>query len=120
MRGSPVKKPVLVPALLLAASLTACGGSDAAADGDDQPVVRVEVKDMRFSPAEITVQEGQTVEWVFDDGGMPHDVVGDDLPGLESELLTSGTYTYTFTEAGEFGYHCTPHPDMTGTVTVEG
>jgi len=32
--------------------------------------------------------------------------------------LKSGTFSYTFDEPGTFSYHCTPHPDMTGSVTV--
>jgi plastocyanin len=29
-----------------------------------------------------------------------------------------GTYTFTFTQAGEYLYHCEPHPWMTGKVTI--
>ena len=44
-----------------------------------------------------------------------------DLDGkLKSELLTEGTFSYTFDDAGTFTYHCTPHPMMVGTVIVEG
>lgn len=30
-----------------------------------------------------------------------------------------GTYEFTFTERGEYPYHCEPHPWMTGIVSVE-
>lgn len=30
-----------------------------------------------------------------------------------------GTFEYTFTEEGEFPYHCEPHPWMTGTVSIQ-
>jgi plastocyanin len=30
-----------------------------------------------------------------------------------------GTYVHTFTHVGTFNYHCTIHPSMTGTVTVD-
>lgn len=103
--------------------LTGCGSADAASPtGSDEPAVIVTVKDMAYSEQEITIQVGDTVQWVFADGGMPHDVSGEGaLEGkLQSDLLTSGTYEYTFTEAGTFDYHCTPHPMMTGTVVVEG
>jgi plastocyanin len=48
-------------------------------------------------------------------------VVGNgDLDGkLKSELLTEGTFSYTFDDAGTFTYHCTPHPMMVGTVIVQ-
>lgn len=43
-----------------------------------------------------------------------------DLDGkLKSELLTEGTFSYTFDDAGTFTYHCTPHPMMVGTVIVQ-
>jgi plastocyanin len=36
-----------------------------------------------------------------------------------SELMTEGEYSYTYEEAGTYGYHCTPHPMMTGEVIVQ-
>ncbi|NLU82627.1 plastocyanin/azurin family copper-binding protein [Rhodococcus sp. HNM0569] len=108
----------LVVGLLAAVSLTACGG---ASDASSEPAVVIEVKDMAYSPAQVTIEKGQTVQWHFDDGGLPHDVVGEGaLEGtLKSELLTEGTFEYTFDEAGTFDYHCTPHPMMVGTIVVE-
>lgn len=105
-------------ALAVAIAGTFLAGCAAAAA---EPAIVVTVKDMTFSPAEITIQPGDTVEWVFDDGGMPHDVAGTgELEGiLQSELLTEGTYSYTFDTAGTFDYTCTPHPMMLGTVIVE-
>lgn len=79
---------------------------------------QVTVIDRAYSPASITVSVGDTVTWVFDDGGMTHDVVADDK-SFRSPLMVSDTFTHTFTEPGTFTYHCTPHPDMLGTVVVE-
>ena len=92
-----------------------------AATSADDHYVTITVTDMSYEPAEVTIHPGDTVEWVFDDGGIPHDVSGEgDLEGvLQSELLSTGSYTYTFDEAGTFTYHCTPHPMMVGTVVVE-
>ncbi len=106
--------------LVAALSLTGCSAG-AAASGDAEPAATITVKNMAYSDTEVTVQVGDTVEWVFEDG-VPHDVAGDgDLEGLlQSELLTEGSYSYTFEEAGTFAYHCTPHPMMVGTVIVEG
>ena len=109
-------------ALTATLGLTACsgdGGDSAAGSGE---TVTITVTNMSYEPAEVTIQLGDTVEWVFDDGGIPHDVSGEgDVEGaLQSDLLTEGTYSYTFDEAGTFSYHCTPHPMMVGTVVVEG
>lgn len=96
--------------------LTGCSSS-----GSDEPAVVIEVSNMSYSPASVTIEKGQTVQWHFDDSGLPHDVAGDGpLEGdLKSELLTEGTYEYTFDEAGTFTYHCTPHPAMVGTIIVQ-
>ncbi|MCJ0906414.1 plastocyanin/azurin family copper-binding protein [Rhodococcus sp. ARC_M6] len=111
----------LVPAFLAACaalSLTACSSESTAST---EPAVVIEVKNMAYTPASVTIQKGQTVEWKFNDGGLPHDVVGNGaLEGkLKSELLTEGTFSYTFDDAGTFTYHCTPHPMMVGTVIVQ-
>ncbi|EME15469.1 cupredoxin domain-containing protein [Rhodococcus triatomae] len=107
----------LVAALATAAGLTACGSADAA----DEPAMVIDVANMSYTPASVTIEAGQTVQWRFDDNGLPHDVAGDGaLDGvLQSELLTEGTYEYTFEDPGTYTYHCTPHPMMVGTVIVQ-
>jgi plastocyanin len=40
---------------------------------------------------------------------------------FDSGTLAQGeTFEFTFEEAGEFDFFCSVHPDMTGTITVEG
>ena len=78
-----------------------------------------------FQPATITVPIGTTVGW--DRHGernsfsysIQHTVTSD--TGLfHGELMgTIKTFSYTFTEAGVFGYHCEFHDEETGTVIVE-
>ena len=106
---------VLVAALVTLLGLTACGGDS----GSDEPAATVRVENMSYSPASVTIAKGETVEWIFDDNGLPHDVVESANETFKSELLTEGSYSYTFEEAGTFDYHCTPHPMMLGTVVVE-
>lgn len=77
----------------------------------------IAIDSLKWTPAEIEIEVGDTVVWDMTSSGMPHDVVSDD--GLfASELVVEGEFRYTFDEAGEFGFHCTPHPMMVGTVTV--
>ena len=78
----------------------------------------VTVKDMTFTPASVTVKPGQAVTWIFDDGVVEHDVVAAD-GSFVSEMMTQGSYTHVFTEAGTFDYSCSPHPRMGGVVVVE-
>lgn len=105
-------------AVLLATGCSSDGGSGSTASGE---TVRVHVKDMSFEPPVVTIQPGDSVEWVWE-ASLPHDVASDDDSGIEfaSELQTEGSYTQTFDTPGEYGYHCTPHPQMTGQVIVEG
>lgn len=40
--------------------------------------------------------------------------------GFSSPLLPKGaSWSHTFNDAGEFAYHCHPHPDMQGTISVK-
>lgn len=107
----------LFAALLI--TLTACSTATTPA-APAEPVVanQVTVADRMYSPRTLTVSVGDTVTWVFADRGMAHNVVADDN-SFRSELMATGQFTHTFDTAGTFGYHCTPHPDMTATIIVE-
>lgn len=71
-----------------------------------------------FSPANLTIQVGDTVRWTnAADGGPPHDVTGN---GFASVTAESFVFTHTFTQAGTFNYVCTVHSSMTGSITVQG
>jgi plastocyanin len=39
--------------------------------------------------------------------------------GSPGVILPGKTYEFTFTQDAEIKYHCTPHPWMTGSITVE-
>ena len=75
------------------------------------------IQDMAFNPATITVAAGTAIKWTNKDV-VSHTVTSD--AGLfDSGLIaTGGTFNYTFTTAGTFPYHCTPHPSMTATVVA--
>ena len=80
----------------------------------------VDIKDFAFSPSTLTVKAGTTVTWTNKDS-MPHTVTEDD--GLEGpasgNLTTNQTYSFTFSKAGTYHYHCALHSSMTATVVVE-
>lgn len=79
----------------------------------------VTIDNFAFSPADITVKAGATVTWTNKDS-VTHTVTEtDSLKGPDSGNLASGkTYSFTFTAAGTYHYHCSIHPEMLGTVTV--
>jgi len=113
-RGS-LKLAALVGVLVLA--LAACGTGDAstpdAAAESDGPTVVIE--DLAFAPETLTVEAGDTVTWVWNDGAVEHDVVGD---GFKSEVMSEGTFRHRFDEAGTYDYVCTLHPNMTATIEM--
>jgi plastocyanin len=75
-----------------------------------------------FSPNPIQVSVGTTVTWTNNDA-QPHTVSSGENAtpnGLfdSSIMAPKATFEHTFTEAGEFPYFCTLHPNMVGTVSV--
>jgi plastocyanin len=83
--------------------------------------VTVTVRNFEFVPSQITVAPGTTVTWNFE-GPAQHTSTSDAGSALtwDSGLKGPGeTFSFTFNEKGTFSYHCTPHPRMQGTVTVE-
>lgn len=87
--------------------------------------VQIAMTDTGFSPATITVKAGTTV--VFKNTGSdnhwpasnPHPV-HTGLPGFDAlkAITPGGTYSYTFTKAGTWGFHDHLHPNFTGSVVV--
>lgn len=68
---------------------------------------------------QTTVQAGDTVVWDFSSGESTHTTTSD-ASLWNSGNLTSGTFQFTFTQAGTFAYRCTVHPDeMRGTIIVQ-
>ncbi|WP_432486339.1 cupredoxin domain-containing protein [Kineococcus esterisolvens] len=111
-----MRRRALLGALLTApgaAAAASCGRGSAAAPAP--PAVSVVVRNIAFDPAEVEVRRGDAVEWVFDDGGILHQVRGD---GFDSGVVGAGTFRHTFTAAGEHPYVCSVHPHMTGVVRV--
>ena len=77
----------------------------------------VTISGMAFSPASITIKAGQTVTWVNQDS-IAHTVTSDQGLWDPGSLAPGASYQQTFATAGQYAYHCTIHPFMTGTVVV--
>jgi plastocyanin len=96
--------------LVVATALLPAG----AARADD---IAVHIDNFVFEPAQLTVKAGQTVTWTNRDD-IPHTVVC--AGKFRSKTMdTDGTFTFTFTSAGEYKYFCSLHPHMTGVIKVE-
>ncbi len=81
---------------------------------------QVTIDQHMFMPATITVHPGEKVTWVNKDEDV-HNVTSDDQGrSFRTPLLDTGeSATLTFASPGTFHYHCSVHPDMTGTVIVK-
>lgn len=83
-------------------------------------ITKVNIKDNSFNPSTLSVPVGETVEWHNQDG-VQHTVTSDIQGQFDSGVLNAGKkYSRKFTIPGVYGYHCSIHPGMQGTITVEG
>jgi LPXTG-motif cell wall-anchored protein len=77
----------------------------------------VTIADFQFTPAQITIDQGDTVTWT-NSGPSAHSATAPD-GSFDTGILPSGqSGSHTFNEAGTFSYICTPHPNMHGTIVV--
>ena len=119
-------------ALLLTATLAACGGdgsdsggsgAEVAAEGppDAQTATVVGNRDLEFVPSKVTAAPGTLALTMEIEGGVPHNLVFDDeAVGADIATIAEGsaTGTYRFPKAGTFDFVCTLHPGMEGEVVV--
>jgi plastocyanin len=127
--------------LALAAALAACGSSNSQSTSASTPappastpattpakstpapasaagVVQVDIKDIKFAPATVTVKVGQTVKWTNSDP-VAHTVTAKSGSDVDSGTIAPNqTFETKFTKAGRVDYVCTIHPNQSGTVIV--
>ncbi|MEU5048917.1 plastocyanin/azurin family copper-binding protein [Streptomyces sp. NPDC021096] len=82
-----------------------------------QTTVVIEGSPAVFVPPTVTIHPGDSVRWINNANGT-HTTTSD--TGVWDARLNPGqSFTRTFPTAGVFRYHCTIHPGMTGSVTVQ-
>jgi plastocyanin len=70
-----------------------------------------------FSPSSVTIAPGDTVRWVWQ--GAAHTSTSNTNTGPEvwdSRILSTGTFSHTFTTVGDWPYYCSIHSFPGGTV----
>jgi plastocyanin len=80
----------------------------------------VAIKGFAFGPTTITVKVGTKVTWTNQDS-VVHTVTADSLSSDAPDSATfeqGKSFSFTFTKAGTYNYHCATHPYMKGTVIV--
>jgi plastocyanin len=94
------------------------GGTTAVTTPGSGATVHVTMTNRSYDPATLTIKVGDTVTWVNQDAPQ-HDVVADNGE-FKSQLFDKGqSFSFTFTTAGTYPYHCTIHPGMVGTIIVQ-
>lgn len=116
MLRTPTRWPAagIIAAALAVTPFTASPRPAAAA------TVSVDIVDVAFSPAAVTVGVGDTIVWT-NTGAAPHTSTSD--PGQadawDSSTLTTGqSFSRTFSVPGTFTYFCAIHPFMRASLTV--
>jgi plastocyanin len=108
----PTAAPASAPASAPSQAAAACEPVDGATGTPAQ------IKGFAF-PANITVKAGQAISWANGDSA-PHTVTFDDGSCASGSIGAGSTVTVRYDVAGTFAFHCAIHPQMKGTLVVEG
>lgn len=73
-----------------------------------------------FQPTTLTVAKGTNVTFQ-NNSGVDHNIVFDNTTSGAADIgpISSGSPVRTFNTAGTFGFHCTIHAGMIGSITVQ-
>jgi plastocyanin len=78
---------------------------------------KTEIRGMNFGQKRLEISAGTTVTWTNNDP-LVHTVTADDKSWDSGAIEPGQSWSHTFTQAGEFAFHCTPHPFMKAVVVV--
>jgi plastocyanin len=106
------------------APTTPTGGNNGGNNGGTPPGTPVSIvsgasvkTSTAYSPSPINISAGGTVTWTNNDN-TTHTAT--DAGTFDSGAIAPGaSFSHTFPTAGTFTYHCSIHPGMVGTVTVQ-
>jgi plastocyanin len=121
------------PAFLLAllTSAAACGGGGSSYSSTTGPTTGgnqnptppantvIASATLVFNPTSLSVATGTTVTFTFET--VTHNITFTAANGVPADVpnTADASVTRVFSTPGTFSYHCTIHPSMTGTVTVQ-
>ena len=120
----------LLAGVSIVAVLAACSGGGSAASASPPPKADLTVtsENMEFDQSTITLKAGETTTLFYRNlDGAPHNIaIYTDNSASEElfigETITDDAVTYEIPalEPGGYFFRCDVHPNMTGTVVVEG
>ena len=100
-----------------AASAPAAGGGGCTTSSEEG-AAQVGIEDFTFSPGDVTAAVGETISWTNPDSA-PHTATLDDGACDTGNIAQGATAGLVFDAAGTYPYHCTIHPNMKGTITIQ-
>lgn len=77
----------------------------------------VTMVNISFSPSNLTITRGTTVTWKNNDG-VTHTSTSNTDVWDTGNISPGYSNTTSFNNVGTFGFHCSIHPSMTGTIVV--
>ena len=110
--------------VLLVFAITISGDIGLLQDGGEEHTVTVDGfgSNIRFVPETLTINEGDTVRFLWSGELLPHNAIE------QNELFNSGdamrdvdyTFTFDYNQSGVYEFYCEPHRDlgMLGEITV--
>jgi plastocyanin len=94
-------------------STSISGPAVVCASGNVTGATLVTIQDFMFSPRNVSISVGQTVQWTYDSHGQFNHTVTSDTGLFGSVKLKPGqSFSCTFKVAGTYGYHCMVHPTV--------
>jgi plastocyanin len=75
------------------------------------------IQGFSFQPGVLKAKPGAKVTWTNRDA-VTHTVTADNGSFASGNLQPGRSFSFTFTRAGTFAYHCSIHPSMHGSVIV--
>ena len=114
-----MKKSFLVLGLVMQ---VLCGDLILEENVSKEHTVTVDGTNLRFYPDSLTINEGDTVKFMWGGEILPHNSVEENgvFDSGEPEREVDYSYTFGFEEAGSYNYFCEPHQavGMDGVITV--
>lgn len=112
---------MLLTVLFLAGGVQ--GDLEPQSDEPETVVISVDSTNLRFSPSQVTITEGDTVRFFWSGQALPHNAVeaNDVFDSGEPERSVDYSYTFERGSNGTYDFVCEPHESMgmVGQITVE-
>ncbi|OGD63448.1 hypothetical protein A2160_02110 [Candidatus Beckwithbacteria bacterium RBG_13_42_9] len=76
----------------------------------------ITISNFSFNPATLTIPAGTEVTFTNNDS-VTHTVTGTNLDS--GDIAPGDSYKHVFTDPGTYGYNCSIHPNMKGTIIIQ-